>query len=187
MPTLSLGMVLLNPYNSSPSDCIIGAICNKNKHKNALLVNKTILPCFLGCSNCLGRCTSAYSFKHSAVGGRHTHFHRPHRHTTFATPQPQLASITQIKNKSNQQAKFHNKKLCQNILFTLISFISPSGKRVPCSKCRQTKALECKAVETTGTTAQNTYKQAKETKQSQRSKEITRNFYFYLVNDRVPL
>ena len=29
-------------YNSSPSDCIIGAICNKNKNKNALLVNKTI-------------------------------------------------------------------------------------------------------------------------------------------------
>ena len=66
MPTLSLGMVLLNPYNSSPSDCIIGAICNKNKHKNALLVNKTILPCFLGCRNCLGRCTSAYSVKRSA-------------------------------------------------------------------------------------------------------------------------
>ena len=122
-------MVLLNPYNSSPSNCIIGAIWNKNKHKNALLVNKTILPCFLGCSNCLGRCTSAYSVKRSTVGGCHTRFHRLHRHTTFATPQPQLASITQSKNKSNQQAKFHNKKLCQNILVMLICCYFPQWEK----------------------------------------------------------
>ena len=47
--------------------------------------------------------------------------------------------------------------------------------------------LEHKAVETTGTTAQNTYKQAKETKQNQRSKESSRKFYFYWLIDRVPL
>ena len=161
MPTPSLGMVLLDPYNSFPSNCIIGAICNKNKHKKALLVSKTILPCFLGCSNCLGWCTSAYSFKHSTVGSHCTHFYRPYRHITFATPQPQLASITQIKNKSNQQNKFHNKKLCLKFLFTLMSFIFPHGKRVPYSKCKQTKVRDYKAVEITGTTAQNAYKQAK--------------------------
>ena len=54
----------------------------------------------------------------------------------------------------------------------------PHGKRVPCSKCRQTKARECKAVETTGATAQNTHKQAKQTKQNQTIKEITRKFLF---------
>ena len=47
------------------------------------------------------------------------------------------------------------------------------------------KALECKAVEITGATAQNTYKQAKQRKQSQIIKEITKKFSFYLVNNRV--
>ena len=138
----------------------------------------------LGCRNCLGKCTSTYSSKRSMVGGCHTHFHRLHKHTTFTTLQPQLASIIQNKKKSNQQAKFHNKKTCLEILITLIPFITPHGKRVPCSKCRQTKVVEYKAVEITGTTAKKMHKKAKEGKQSQTINEITRNF---LVNDRVQL
>ena len=147
MPTLSLGMVLLNHYNSSPSDCIIGAICNKNKHKNALLVNKTILPCFLGCSNCLGRCTSAYSVKRSAVGGRHTRFHRPHRHTTFATPQPQLASRTQIKNKSNQQAKITQQKIIPKfVVYFKVFYFSPWEK----SAMQQMQANQSERMQSSG-------------------------------------
>ena len=157
-------MVLLNPYNSSPSDCIIGAICNKNKHKNTLLVNKTILPCFLGCNNCLGRCTSAYSVKHSTVGGRHTCFHRPHRHTTFATPQPQLASIIQSKNKSNQQAKFYNKKLCQNILVTLICCYFPQWEK---SAMQQMQADQSVGRQSSG---DNRYHCTKHTQTSKRNK-----------------
>ena len=147
MPTLSLGMVLLNPYNSSPSDCIIGAICNKNKHKNALLVNKTILPCLLGCSNCLGRCTSAYSVKRSAVGGRHTRFHRLHRHTTFATPQPQLASRTQIKNKSNQQAKITQQKIMPKFVIYFKVFYFPPWEK---SAMQQMQANQSERMQSSG-------------------------------------
>ena len=161
MPEPSLGMELFNLYKSSPSDCVTGAIWNTNKHKKILVVNKTVLTCLLGCRNCLGRCMSAYSFKHSMVGGCYTYFHRPHRHTTFAALQPQLASIIQIKNKSNQQAKFHNKKILNFLIYFYSCLFPPMGKRVPCSRCRQPEVLECKAVKITGTTVQNTYKQAK--------------------------
>ena len=58
---------------------------------------------------------------------------------------------------------------------------------MPCSKCRQTIALEHKSVETTGTTAQNTLKQAKKENEAKKSKKLQVNFYFYLANDRVPL
>ena len=122
---------------------------------------------------------SAYSFKHSMVGGCHTHFHKLHRHTTFAIPQTQLASIIQIKNKLNQQAKFHNKKIDIKFLFYLGFFFFPHGKRVPCSKYRQTKVRKCKAVEITVTTAPNTHKKAKERKQKQIIKEITRKLIFF--------
>ena len=35
MPTPSLGMVLIIPYNSSPLDCISDAIQSINKHKKS--------------------------------------------------------------------------------------------------------------------------------------------------------
>ena len=60
------------------------------------------------------------------------------------------------------------------------------GKECHAANAGKTKARECKAVETTGATAQNTHKQAKETKQNQRSKESSRKFYFYLLIDIVP-
>ena len=164
MPTLFLGIVLFNPYNSSPSDCIIGAICNKNKHKNALLVNKTILPCLLGCSKCLGRCTSAYSVKRSTVGGRHTCFHRLHRHRTFATPQPQLASITQSKIKANQQAKFYNKKLYQNIVVTLICVYLPQWEK------RAMQQMQVNQSVGTQSSGDNRYHCTKHTQTSKRNK-----------------
>ena len=147
MPTLSLGMVLLNPYNSSPSNCIIGAIGNKNKHKNALMVNKTILPCLLGCSNCLGWGTSAYSVKRSAVGGCHTRFHRPHRHTTFATPQPQLVSRTQIKNKSNQQAKITQQKIMPKFVIYFKVFCFPPWEK---SAMQQMQANQNERMQSSG-------------------------------------
>ena len=94
------------------------------------------------------------------VGSCHTHFYRPHRHTTFAAPQTQLKSITQIKEKFNQQVKFNNIKLYLKLGLLLFLFFPPYGKRVPGSKYRQTKVVEHKAVEIIGTTVQNTYKQA---------------------------
>ena len=72
---------------------------------------------------------SAYSFKHSVVGSCHTCFHRLYRHSTFAIPQPQLASRTQIRNKLNQQAKLQNKKLCLNIFIYFNVFYFPPWEK----------------------------------------------------------
>ena len=123
--------------------------------------------------NCLGCCMNAYSFKHSMAGGCHTHFYRLHRHTTFATPQPQLENIANTKNKSNQQAKL-DKKNCAKAFYLI--FISPYGKRALCSKCRQTKTLECKAGETTSTIEQNSHKQAKLTRKKKAKPKAQRNY-----------
>ena len=109
------------------------------------MVNKILLPCFLGCRNCLHGCTSTYSFKCSAVAGHHTQFYRPHRYTTFSTPQQQLSNITQIKKQIKPAGKIPKQKIMLNVfIYPLFLFAFPHGKIMPCSNAGKPKRWNAK-------------------------------------------
>ena len=167
--TLSLGMVLLNPYNSSPSDCIIGAICNKNKHKNALLVNKTILPCLLGCSNCLGRCTSAYSCQ-AQHGGWPPH---PFLQTAQAHNLCNTTTTACKQNTNQKQVKPAGKNpitknMLKFVIYFKVFYFPPWEK----SALQQMQANQSERMQSSGDNRYHCTKHIKQAKQIKQSQTI---------------
>ena len=94
-------------------------------------------------------------------------------------------ATTACKHNANQKqikpaGKIPQQKImCKIFIYLEFFFFSPVVKECYAANASKPKALEYEAVETTGTTIQNTYKQAKERKQIQTIKEITRIFFFF--------